>query len=57
VKILEVNQANMGIVLGDFQKNFRQPDGKPRKGKVMIRKKDIDNFLIYTKTISAPAMA
>lgn len=55
VKILEVNQANMGVVLGDFQKNFRQPDGKPRKGKVMIRKKDIDNFLIYTKTIGGPA--
>ena len=53
VKILEVNHANAGMVLGDFQKNFRQPDGKPRKGKVMIRKRDIDNFLIYTKTIES----
>ncbi|WP_218865607.1 hypothetical protein [Nocardioides kongjuensis] len=55
VKILEVNQANVAVVLGDFQKDFKQPDGKPRKGKVMIRKKDIDNFLIYTKSIEVPA--
>lgn len=51
VKVLEVNHANVAIALGDFQRNFRQPDGKPRKGKVMIRKSDIDNFLIYTKSI------
>ncbi|MFD1505738.1 hypothetical protein FE374_00935 [Georgenia yuyongxinii] len=51
VKILEVNQANADKVLGHFQKDFRQPDGKPRKGKVMIKKKDIDNFLIYTKSL------
>ncbi len=53
VKVLEVNKANVTIALGDFQRNFRQPDGKPRKGKVMIRKRDIDNFLIYTKSISS----
>ncbi|GAB3781547.1 hypothetical protein [Nocardioides ungokensis] len=58
VKILEVNQANIGIVLGDFQKDFKQADGvTPRKGKVMIKKKDIDNFLIYTKSIVAPTRA
>lgn len=51
VKVLEVNEANVGIVLGEFQEGFRQPDGAPRKGKVTIRKKDIDNFLIYTKSI------
>lgn len=54
-RILEVNQANVAVVLGDFQKDFKQPDGKPRKGKVMIRKKDIHNFLIYTKSIEVPA--
>lgn len=54
VKILEVNRANLGVVLGSFQKDFRQPDGTPRKGKVLIRKKDIDNFLIYTKSIEMP---
>jgi hypothetical protein len=57
VKILEVNPANVGIVLGEFQKDFKQPDGRPRKGKVMIKKKDIDNFLIYTKSIEVPATA
>lgn len=51
VKVLEVNRANMNIVLGDFQKDFRQPDGTPRKSKVMIKKRDIDNFLIYTREI------
>lgn len=51
VKVLEVNEANAGLVLKDFQKNFRQPDGKPRKAKVSIKKKDIDNFLIYSKTL------
>lgn len=54
VKILEVNQANVGIVLGDFQKDFKQADGvTPRNGKVLIKKKDIDNFLIYTKSLEA----
>ncbi|KGN38942.1 DUF6218 family protein [Knoellia aerolata] len=53
VKILEVNQANVSIVLGEFQKGFGQYRGKgnPRKAKVSIKKKDIDNFLIYTKAI------
>lgn len=56
VKILEVNQANAHIVLGDFQKDFKQYQGKgnPRRGKVMIRKKDIDNFLIYTRSVEVP---
>ena len=57
VSVLEVNQANVGVVLGEFQKDFRQPDGKPRKGKVMIKKKDIDNFLIYSKSIPEPTTA
>ena len=42
---------------GNPQRNFRQPDGKPRKGKVMIRKGDIDNFLIYTKSIEVAPTA
>ena len=54
VKILEVNAANVGSVLGDFQGGFRQPDGSLRNGKVMIKKKDIDNFLIYTRAIGMP---
>lgn len=51
VKVLEVNEANVGLVLKDFQEGLPQPDGKPRKAKVSIKKKDIDNFLIYTKTL------
>jgi hypothetical protein len=56
VRVLEVNRANAGIVLGDFQKGFGQylGLGNPRKAKVMIKKKDIDNFLIYTKSINPP---
>lgn len=57
VKVLEVNQANAHVVLGDFQEGLSQPDGKPRKGKVMIKKRDIDNFLIYTKSIDSVATA
>ncbi|MCL3838129.1 hypothetical protein [Aeromicrobium duanguangcaii] len=55
VKVLEVNLTNVGTVLGEFQKDFRQPDGKPRKGKVMIRKKDMENFLIYSLSIRTAA--
>lgn len=53
VRVLEVNQANAGIVLGDFQKDFGQYQGQgnPRKLKVMIRKKDMENFLIYTQSV------
>lgn len=51
VKVLEVNRANAPFVLGEFQKNFKQPTGKPRKEKIMIKKKDIDNFLIYSRSI------
>jgi len=55
VKILEVNTANADLVLGDFQKDFGQYEGRgnPRKGKVMIKKKDIDNFLIFEKSLDA----
>ncbi len=45
--ILEVNEANFEIVLGSFRQG-QQPDGAERALKVMINKKYIDNFLIYT---------
>jgi len=48
--VLEVNQANFHIVLGDFHQG-RQPDGASRAVKVMISKKNIDNFLIYAKSV------
>ena len=39
VRVLEVNPANVSIVLGQFQRGFRQYLGKgtPRKSKVMIK--------------------
>ena len=47
MKILEVNDANKHIVLGDFNQGAQQ-GGASRKPKVTIKKKDIDNFLIFT---------
>lgn len=47
VKVLEVNSANFDTVLGDFTQG-RQPSGEARALKVMIKKKYIDNFLVYT---------
>lgn len=49
--VLEVNEANSPLVLGDFAQG-KQPDGAARALKVMIKKRNIDNFLIYTETPS-----
>jgi hypothetical protein len=48
MSILELNQANANLVLGDFRQG-RQPDGASRALKVMIKKTNIDNFLIYSE--------
>lgn len=45
--ILEVNEANFHMVLGDFNQG-RQPGGASRALKVMISKRNIDNFLIFS---------
>ena len=45
--ILEVNRANYDLVLREFNQG-RQPDGASRAQKVMISKRNIDNFLIYS---------
>lgn len=50
MSILEVNEANFQTVLGDFAQG-KQPDGAARALKVMIKKSNIDNFLIYSETI------
>jgi hypothetical protein len=50
MKILEVNSANANIVLGVFNQG-RQPSGAERAVKVMINKRNIDNFLIYAEDI------
>lgn len=49
--VLEVNEANYPLVLSEFAQG-RQPSGAPRALKVMIDKRNIDNFLIYTRAIS-----
>lgn len=50
MSILEVNEANFKVVLGDFAQG-RQPDGAARALKVMINKRNVDNFLIYSRTV------
>ena len=46
MKVLEVNEANKGFVLGDFHQGA-QPSGAARAKKVSIKKKQMDNFLVY----------
>lgn len=50
MKILEINEANFHLVLGDFTQGS-QPDGASRALKVMINKANIDNFLIYSASV------
>lgn len=47
--VLEVNPANIGAVLGDFRQGH-QPDGSARALKVMIKKRNIDNFLVFVES-------
>ncbi|WP_454051080.1 hypothetical protein [Cellulomonas sp. Marseille-Q8402] len=48
--VLEVNAANFDIVLGDFNQG-RQPGGAARAIKVMINKRNIDNFLVHSARV------
>lgn len=48
MSILEVNPANFNVVLGDFNQG-QQPGGAARALKVMIKKRNVDNFLIYSE--------
>lgn len=52
MSILEVNRANFAVVLGDFRQG-RQPDGASRELKVMIKKENVDNFLVYSESAGA----
>ena len=47
--ILEVNEANFHVVLGGFAQG-KQQSGAARALKVMINKRNIDNFLIYSES-------
>lgn len=49
--ILEVNEANLHVVLGDFPQGH-QPSGASRALKVMINKKNIDNFLVFSAGVN-----
>lgn len=49
MSILEVNEANLHVVLRDFHQG-QQPGGAARALKIMINKKNIDNFLIFSAT-------
>lgn len=53
--VLEVNEANFGHVFTDFNQGVQQ-SGASRAPKVMIKKRNIDNFLIY-KSDSDPVSA
>lgn len=53
--ILEVNEANFSVVLGEFNQG-RQPGGAARAVKVMINKRNIDNFLIHSSPLSQPKL-
>ncbi len=44
--VLEINEVNKHLIFKDFNQGH-QPDGSKRKGKYMIKKKDIDNFIVY----------
>jgi len=52
--ILEVNPANFHLVLGEFAQG-RQQGGAARALKVMIKKENIDNFLIYSESVGVAA--
>lgn len=46
MSIYEINRANSGTILKDFNQGH-QPDGKPRKTKISIKKREADNFVVY----------
>lgn len=55
MRVLEVNPVNFHSVLGDFAQG-RQPSGDARALKVMIRKTNIDNFLVYSHQTPVPEL-
>ena len=57
IRVLEVNPANVSLVLADFKQGRQYEKGKPRNLKKSITKKNMDNFLIYTKSRDLPLTA
>lgn len=54
--VLEVNAANFHVALADFAQG-RQPDGAARAPKVIIKKKDIENFVIFSARLPVASAA
>ncbi|WP_241681397.1 hypothetical protein [Pseudactinotalea terrae] len=50
MRILEVNPANFHVILDDFHQGV-QVSGAERALKVIISKRNVDNFLIYSETL------
>lgn len=50
--VLEVNPANFDLALGNFAQG-QQPGGAARALKVMIKKRNIDNFLVYSSGVTS----
>lgn len=49
MSILELNNVTFSDVLSDFNQG-KQPDGKSRQAKFLIKKKDMDRFVVYRYT-------
>ena len=47
MRVFELNQINMNTVLSDFNQG-RQQSGAKRKAKFMIKKREIDNYIIFS---------
>lgn len=50
MKIFEINDANKGIVLSNFNQG-RQASGASRKPKFMIKKRQVDNFIVFSHEV------
>lgn len=46
MRVFELNQVNMNRVLANF-KQGRQQSGASRKAKFKIKKREIDNYIIF----------
>lgn len=56
MKVLEINAANKHIVLGDFNQGAQQ-SGASRAKKVLIKKNQMDNFLVFQASSPLDALS
>ena len=50
MKIFEINDVNKGIILSNFNQG-RQASGASRKPKFMIKKRQVDNFIVFSHEV------